>query len=176
MKKNLGFSSFEFYFVISVIGLIMIFGIQRYYKLAEETQQLSFEVLAQNFSASVYSHHARWLLAQQSSNITSQLIIENNIVQFSRQGWPIAVVTEGSSVKPNEIASCLSLWNNFLQNPPAISAGDNSSEVRKYHLATTREGKCRFEFLTPDAGTFFFEYSPESGQVKTQIRPIAKNS
>src|SRR6478735_3402307 len=91
MKKNLGFSSFEFYFVVSAIGLILLLGIQRYYKLAEETQRLSFEILAQNFSAAVYSHRARWIINQQSSQSQSQLVTENRVVQFSSQGWPMSV-------------------------------------------------------------------------------------
>lgn len=177
MKKNLGFTSFEFYFVMSVIGLILIVGIQRYYRLAEETQRLSFEILAQNFSASVFNHRARWIMAQQSPNRPFQLVVENSVIQFSLQGWPIAVDSNDYKNEKVTVAGCLSLWNAFLQNPPAISvAGGDSYGSRQYHLSVTNDRKCRFELVTPQPKGFYFEYSPLSGQVKTYTLPIAKNS
>ena len=173
MKKSLGFSSFEFYFVVSVIGLVLIVGIQRYYRLAEDTQRLSFEILANNFSAAIYNHRARWLMAQQSSENTDQLKIENTLVQFSAEGWPIAVDARAS--KKINLSNCLSLWNSLLQNPPAISfAGGEPYGSYKYHLNLTADNKCRFELVKPKG--FYFEYSPVSGQVKTYTLPIAKNS
>lgn len=173
MKKSLGFSSFEFYFVVSVIGLILIVGIQRYFRLAEETQRLSFEILANNFSAVVYNHRARWLMAQQSPEKIKQLEIDNTIVQFSAQGWPLAV--DGASSEQPSISTCLSLWNGFLQNPPAISfVGGEPYGSRQYHLSLTPDGKCHFESVRPKG--FYFDYSPVSGQVKIYTLPIAKNS
>ncbi len=172
MKKSLGFSSFEFYFVVSVIGLILIVGIQRYFRLAEETQRLSFEILANNFSSVVYTHRARWLMAQQSSEKTDQLKIDDRIVQFSSEGWPVAV--DGVSQQIN-IPACLSLWNSFLQPPPLISFTNGEPYgAHQYHLSVTVDGKCRFESVNPKG--FYFEYSPSSGQVKTFTLPIAKNS
>lgn len=183
MKKNLGFSSFEFYFVVSVIGLVLIVGIQRYYKLAEQIQHLSLEILAQNFNAAVYSNRARWLIAQQSpervqlsSEKKYQLDIENSVVQFSVQGWPIAVIKDHNVAKVTE-STCLSLWNTFLQNPPPISyAGDKPYGSHKYHLTVTEDGLCRFELVTPTPGEFYFDYSPVTGQVKSFATPIVKNS
>lgn len=177
MKKNLGFSSFEFYFVMAVIGLILVVGIQRYFRLAEETQRLSFEVLAQNFNASVYNHRARWIMAQQSPEKRYQIAVENSVIQFSLQGWPVAVVVGDFKNEKVTITSCLSLWNAFLQNPPAISFPNGDSYgSRQYHLSVTPEGKCHYELVTPAPKGFYFEYSPFSGQVKTYTLPIAKNS
>lgn len=176
MKKSLGFTSFEFYFVVAAIGLVLIVGIQRYYRLAEETQRLSFEILAQNFSAAVYNHRVRWIMAQQAPEKNYQIVVDNTIIQFSPQGWPIAVVTNPSKVSQATLSGCLSLWNAFLQNPPAISfSGGDPYGSRAYHASVTREGKCHFELIAPSKG-FYFEYSPLSGQVNTYTLPITKNS
>lgn len=178
MKKSLGFSSFEFYFVMSVIGLILIVGIQRYFKLAEEAQRFSFEILAQNFSAAVYNHRIRWIIAQQTPEKNNQISIENLLIQFTSQGWPIAVGTTRQSIGEQvTLTGCVSLWNAFLQNPPAISfLGGDPYGSRPYHVDLTPEGKCHFELVMPESKSFYFEYSPLSGQVKTYTVPITKNS
>ena len=177
MKKNLGFTSFEFYFVMSIIGLILVVGIQRYFRLAEETQRLSFEILAQNFNASVYNHRARWIMAQQAPEKIYKISVENSVIQFSLQGWPIAVVADEAKYEKVNVSTCLSLWNAFLQNPPAISfAGGDFYGSRQYHLSVTPDSKCHFELVTPEPKGFYFEYSPASGQVKTYTLPMAKNS
>jgi len=174
MKKNLGFSSFEFYFVVSVIGLILIVGIQRYFKLAEDTRRLSFEILAKNFSAAVYNHHSHWIMAQQSPDKNYQIVVDDSVIQFSLQGWPLAVDVDQSGGENVSLAGCVSLWNTFLQNPPAISSSDEKpSNSRPYHVKLTADKKCRYELM---ATGFYFEYSPFSGQVKAYTTSIAKNS
>jgi hypothetical protein len=176
MKKMLGFTSFEFYFVISVIGIIVLVAMQRYSQLAEETKRLSFEVVAKHFNASVYNHHARWIMAQQQTKIFL-LNIEGLDIQFTAQGWPSAVVTEKPLLPVVSIASCLSLWNNLLQNPPSISYdGGDPYGSRIYHLSVSREGACRFELITESPGEFYFEYAPLSGRVIFHSLPITKNN
>lgn len=175
MKKNLGFTSFEFYFVISVIGLIVLVGLQRYLQLAEETQRFSFEIIAKNFSTSVYNHHARWIMAQQQTKV-SELTVENVNIQFSPQGWPLSVVTNEPSIAVVSLKGCLSLWNNLLQNPPSVSyEGGDPYKSRAYHLSLSPEGNCHFEFITRHANEFYFEYDPLSGKVMFHSPPITKN-
>lgn len=176
VKKQLGFSSFEFYFVVSIVGLIFLFGVERYKKLAEETRHLSFEILAQNFSAAVYSQHARWIIAQQSPDKLDTLKFENMFVHFSAEGWPVAVGPKEPGLTLS-LSGCGSLWNSFLQKPPAIAfEGKQNQEFREYNVALTDGNQCRYEWLMPDGRHFYFEYSPTSGQVKTFPPAIAKNS
>jgi hypothetical protein len=125
----------------------------------------------------VYTHRARWIMAQQSPEKLYQIAVENSVVQFSLQGWPIAVVIDDSKTEKTNIADCLSLWNAFLQNPPAISfAGGDAYGSRQYHLSVTAAGKCHYELVIPEPKGFYFEYSPYTGQVKTYTQPIIKNT
>lgn len=182
MKKNLGFSSFEFYFVALVIGLILIVGIHRYNKLIEETQQLSVEILAQNFSAAVYSYRARWVLAQQTAQIPNQLLIDKLLIDFSYDGWPLAIGVGEVAAQKVSVTTCLSLWNGFLQNPPTISSvleqpsEKPSGKPPQYRLTVIDNNRCHYELVQPEPKGFYFEYSPASGQVKSFPSSIAKNS
>jgi len=174
-KKSLGFSRFEFYWVISVIGVIAVIGIHRYSKLGEEVQRFGFEVLAQNFSAAVYNHRSRWILAQQRDNYL--LRIDKSLVQFSLQGWPLAVLNNEPAYTRVTLSSCLSLWKGFLQNPPAISIdGSDAYGSRAYHLSLKTENLCHFEWMQDSSGGFYFEYSPVSGGVSIHTSPNVKNS
>ncbi len=176
MKKTLGFTSFEFYFVMSVIGIIVLVATQRYLQLAEETKRLSFEVVAKHFNASVYNHHARWLIAQKQTKVF-QLDVDGLDVQFSPQGWALAVANNNTQTSDVSSASCLSLWNNLLQNPPSISyEGGDPYGSRVYHLEILPEGGCRFELVTARPKEFYFDYMPFSGKVIFHSPPIAINN
>lgn len=177
MRKNLGFTRFEFYFVVAAIGLILAVGMQRYLQLAEETKRLNFEVVAKNFTAAVYNHHARWIMAQQHQVKTSTLLIDGIEIQFSLQGWPESITTKGTSEKPDPVTKCLSLWNNLLQNAPPISYNDRSKkDAFIYHLSLTTEGNCRFELITNNPLEYYFDYAPTIGKVTVFTFSITKNS
>ena len=90
MKRSLGFTRFEFYFVVSIVGILVLIATQRYRHLADETKRLSFDVIAKHFSAAVYNHHARWILTQPKTN-TRQINIDGLNILFSDDGWPIAL-------------------------------------------------------------------------------------
>ncbi len=177
MEKNLGVTRFEFYFVIAAIGLIISVGIQRYLQLAEETKRLNFEVVAKNFNAAVYNHHARWIMAKQDQVKMSALFIGDIEIQFSAQGWPFSIITKGAPNKPDPITQCLSLWNNLLQNAPPISYNARSSnKVFTYHLSLTSQGDCRYELITIHPLEYYFDYAPASGKITIFTFPITKNS
>jgi hypothetical protein len=176
MKKTLGFTSFEFYFVMSVIGIIVLIATQRYLQLAEDTKRISFEVIAKNFSAAVYSHHARWIMAQ-SQTSTRQLHLDGLDILFSAEGWPLAIV-RGEPLSPEvSTISCLSLWNKLLQNPPSISSdGHDPYGSYTYRLSLPQAGTCRFELASEPPGEFYFEYVPLSGIFIFHLSPITKNN
>lgn len=176
MKKMLGFTSFEFYFVMSIIGIIVLVAMQRYVQLAEETKRLRFEVVAKHFNAAVYNHHARWIMAQQQTKIF-RLDVDGLDIQFSPQGWPLEVISKNAKTSGVSVGSCLSLWGNLLQNPPSISfGGGDLYGSRAYHLTLLPEGGCRFELVTDSPSEFYFDYMPFSGKVMLHSPPITKNN
>lgn len=186
MKKALGFTSFEFYFVMSVVGIIMLVAIQRYLQLAEDTKRFSFEVVAKHFSAAVYNHHARWIVTQQHSKArrldVEDMAVEDMAVQFTSEGWPLAIVTEkplapAVTAPAVTVAGCLSLWHNLLQNPPSVSyEGGSPYGSRMYHLVLLPDIGCRFALVTEPAHEFYFDYMPFLGQIIFHSPAIAKNN
>lgn len=189
MKNVRGFSSFEFYFVVSIIGIVALFGIQRYLKLAEETRRFAFEVLAQHFNTSVYNLHAYWTLEQSRSGQTAVVPVQGMLIYFSESGWPIAALQSNADQSEAEAApqklrvpavsliTCRSLWFGLLQNPASLSYdGGDAYGSRAYHLSLTPDRNCRFEFISDKPGTYYFDYSPSTGQVNLHLPPITKES
>jgi MSHA pilin protein MshB len=176
MKKAQGFASFEFYFVMSIIGIIALIAIQRYTQVAEETKRLSFDVLAKHFQAAVLNYHSRWIMVQQQTK-TFPLPIDGLDVQFTAEGWPIDIGV-GEQLSPVASASsCLRLWENLLQNSPPISyEGGEPYGSYAYHVRFSLENGCRYELVTENPGEFYFEYSPVSGEVLFHMPPITKNN
>jgi hypothetical protein len=182
MIRMRGLSSFEFYFVIATIGIIVLVGIQRYLQLAEQTRQLGFEVVVRHFNTSVYNLHVRWMLAQDRARNTNLVLVQGMWIHFSDSGWPIAAYSaqSGKPVDPQNLSSavslqtCKSLWFALLQNPAALSyqTGD-AYGTRPYHLSLTPDRQCRFEFISSEPGAYYFDYSSVSGQVRMQV-PSAK--
>ena len=169
MKKNKGFTSFEFYFVMSVIGIIVLVGLQRYFQLAEETQRFSFQIVAQHFNTSVYNFHTQWIVAQQTT--TEQKVIDfggKTEIESNRAGWPLRLAKPQQIDTPEKISveDCYELWMALLQNPPSISrSGGDAYGSRAYHLSLTSDNSCRYEFITSKPSEYFFDYIPDSGQV-----------
>ena len=83
MKKTLGFTSFEFYFVLSVIGIIVLVAMQRYVYLAEETKRLSFEVVAKHFNAS--GHLRKYKNFAKMNFLSRRISIKWHSLDFSTQ-------------------------------------------------------------------------------------------
>jgi hypothetical protein len=172
MIKNLGFTRFEFYFVISVISIITLIALQRYLVLVEETRRFSFEINARNFSAAVYNFHAQWILAHQHNNDLSSLHIDGVDIEFSQVGWPVAVISEKNIVREVSITACLSLWQHFLQNSPSVSFTENTYGTQDYHLRVHNKNTCRYEFLKSPLAPLFFDYTPASGDFVISTQPL----
>jgi hypothetical protein len=178
MRKDLWFSRFEFYFVISVIGIITLVALQRYLVLVEDTKRFSFEINAKNFSTVVYNYHARWLMSQRKNSEYAPINIDGVDILFSSTGWPIALLEKNPVADVDKknidnavsISSCLSLWRHFLQNPPPISfSGSDAYGTHPYHLTVPESGTCRYQFV--DHKEFFIVYKPASGEFVFYKRP-----
>ena len=166
MKRKAGFSSFEFYFVMVVIGIIMLIGLQRYFQLAEDVKRFSFEVLAQHFNTAVYNFHTQWILAQVGGERKNFIKLEGVDVYFSDKGWPLSVEKNGNVLSSTSIASCYQLWMSLLQNPAPISfPGGDAYGTRVYHLSLSPEGLCRYHLVTDITDEYYFDYSSMTGQI-----------
>ncbi len=171
MYNKHGFASFEFYFVMVVISLLVVVGIHRYLQLAEEVQRFSFEALAKNFSTAIYNAHEQWFIRHQDPVYENIVDLSGEKIHMSEQGWPLSVVddnaaADASPVQTASIRSCVQLWMHLLQNPKPISyVGGDAFGTRAYHLSLTETGECRYQLLVKNTIQVFFDYSPTTGQV-----------
>ncbi len=160
-----GFTSFEFYFVMVVISLLVVVGIQRYLQLAEQIQRFSFETLAKNFSTSVTNAHSQWFIRHQEQSNENIVDLAGVNIQMSEQGWPMSVVGI-SSVQVSSLQSCHQLWMHLLQDAKPISYdGGDAFGSHPYHLSLSEEGKCRYQLIVDKSIQVFFDYFQDTGQV-----------
>ncbi|MES2674846.1 MAG: hypothetical protein V4660_11450 [Pseudomonadota bacterium] len=172
MHKKTGFTRFEFYIVMIVIGLVVLVGIQRYFQLTEQVQRFSFEALARHFNAAVYNARSQWFIRHQE-NLNNNIVDLSGIkIQMSEQGWPLSVagelpISETNPAQTASLLSCIQLWQNLLQNPQPISyAGGDDFGSRPYHLVLTQAGECRYQLFVKNSNQYYFDYSPKTGQVR----------
>lgn len=190
MKSWRGFSSFEFYFAVSVIGIVVLFGVQRYLQLGEQAKRSAFEILSQNFNTSIYNLHAYWILAQGRSESKNVVPVQGMLIYFSETGWPISAVQgsaaslgDSETAQLNRLAptvsltTCKSLWYGLLQNPALLSyEGGDSYGTHPYHLSLTQDRRCRFELVGGMPGSYYFDYSIITGQISLHLPAITKDS
>ncbi len=181
MYLRRGFSSFEFYFVMVVIGLLMLVGIQRYFQLAEQVQRFSFEVIAQHFNTSVYGARAQWYIQQQNKIARDIVNLSGTNIFMNAEGWPLTALREDVvseldeiNLPPVSVETCYQLWLHLLQNPAPISyAGGEPFGSRPYHLSVTTAGDCRYQLFFEDSNQYYFDYAPKTGHVRVHT-PVKK--
>jgi hypothetical protein len=179
MYNKHGFTSFEFYIVMIVIGLLVLVGLQRYFQLAEEVQRFRFEALARHFSTAVYNARSQWFIRHQEKMNNNIVDLSGIKIQMSQQGWPL-FVADGNAVavidseQAASLHSCMQLWQSLLQNPQPISySGGDAFGSRPFHLVITQAGECRYQLFVENSNQYYFDYSPKTGQVRIHT-PVAE--
>lgn len=169
MIARRGFRMFELLLVITIFGVIVLVGVSRYLDLGRETRRMGFELLAHNFTAAVAGLRVQWLIQGQAGN---EIDLDGIRVLFNPKGWPASAETDmaesGANVAP--AARCIQLWQALLQNPaPATLAGREERGERRYHISLVDADTCRYELVSRDIDTYYFDYSSVTGQVLIQV-------
>lgn len=178
MTNQRGWSRFEGLIVASAIGLIMLVGISRYIDLARDTRRVGFELLAHNFSAAVAMTRVQWLLKISSDGQTEYLVAGDKNLYLNAEGWPVAtepVSSESSTNGKIPVRQCYQLWQVMLQNPESATLeGRDTRGKRRFHISSIGKGACRYELVTKDPGSHFFDYFPATGQIILSV-PVQKS-
>lgn len=160
---------FELLLVITIFGVIVLVGVSRYLDLGRETRRMGFELLAHNFTTAVASVRVQWLLQGRTH---TELQFEETRFWFSPTGWPLNATDDSiESVFGDQPASrCLHLWQALLLNPmQATLAGSEERGQRRYHIRLIDADTCRYELVTKETESYYFDYSSVTGQVLIQI-------
>lgn len=155
---------FEWFVVATVIALITIVALSRYWFIAEDARILRMEILAHRFVTAAANARVEFLvsgLASKRNAAERQITIANRAVYFSAQAWPVAVsgpVVEGFRLTEED---CAQLWALLLQNPAVLSRSTQPNGRAEYQLYAG-DLVCRFELANSNS---FFDYYPMDGRM-----------
>ncbi|WNC72902.1 prepilin-type N-terminal cleavage/methylation domain-containing protein [Thalassotalea psychrophila] len=128
LKLNKGFTLIELVIVVVLLGLLAVTAIPKFIDLTEQAQQANIEGMAGGFATGVSLARAQWEAEGRTNdgqyNVVnydgSDLILttenQNNGV---RPGYPIGIENGNDSL---ELADCVDIWNNILQQPPLLTS------------------------------------------------------
>jgi prepilin-type N-terminal cleavage/methylation domain-containing protein len=172
VKRQRGFSLFELIVVVTLIGVLAAMSIQYYNNAADDSRRVSIEALAHNFTTSVVSVHAQWLLRGDSQAKAATVGLDGSELVVNQYGWPVNAKSEayrraaspyrGSQAQEN----CAGLWVNLLQNPsPYVLEGDENDKGVRYRISVPEVGICRYSLSTRAGVAHYFDYVSRNGQV-----------
>lgn len=173
-----GFSLLELVVVLVVIGLLAAGGLFYYQDLLKESRRTSMEILAHRFTTATALVHAQWILQGGGSHRAPGMLVDvDGIgVYVNERGWPAN--TDGGSARSSDQTDdeCRQLWMALLQNPPLATVGSNVPAVdelrQRFHISQVGGRICRFQLITRDAGTHYFDYNTTTGQVLIHTPPM----
>lgn len=178
MTNQGGWSRFEGLIVVSAIGLVVLVGISRYLDLARDSRRVGFELLAHNFTVAVAMTRVQWLLKISSHGQEGYLVAGDKNIYVNAEGWPVGLEPLRSENRANgkiPVRQCYDLWQAMLQNPePATLEGRDTRGKRRFHISSVGKEACRYELVTKERGSHFFDYFPRTGQIIINL-PVQKS-
>ena len=171
LMKQKGFSLLELILVTVVIGILMASGLKYYQGYIENAQRVALETQARNFQSVLYLAKAQWFIAQAKGEVPRKVSLDNVRVSLNDRGWVYAGGdAKGGQYKAKSPWQCLGLWNTVFQNPPPATMNASHRGDQKYHISVSG-GRCRFELVTNDSASHYFEYSMADGGIKITVPP-----
>lgn len=161
----------EFFIVAAVIGVIALTAISRYLDLGRETRRIGFELLSHHFTTAVANARVHWLVQGVQKSSLEFLEWDESRLYMSPAGWPASTEHKITSVT-EELTSddCLHLWLELLQNPMQATLEDKEPRgERRYHISLVKPGICRYELVTREHNSHYFDYSPADGRVSLRV-------
>lgn len=162
---------FEFFIVAAVIGVVALVGISRYLDLGRETRRIGFELLSHHFTTAVANARVHWLIQGVQGGSREFLVRDESHLYMSPAGWPASnerkMISVTKDLTPDD---CLYLWLELLQNPMQASLeGKEARGERRYHISLVKPGVCRYELVTSEYNSHYFDYSPADGRVRLKV-------
>ncbi len=174
---------FEWSLLAILIGIVLVFAVGLYTRMAGDVQRLSFELAAQNFKTALSGVRAQWYIQRTRGEPESDVVVFSELpglpvgledassitVYLNAQGWPVNTRSrrEANDGRLSE-EECLDLWRAFLHQAPAASLADPPPPEAVFGVARVGEGRdsvCRYRHLVDASDSQFFDYQPSDGKV-----------
>jgi|GEM_PF-1566154 len=180
---------FEWLLIATLIGIVLVFALALYGRMAGDVQRLSFELAAQNFKTAVSGVRAHWYIQRAQGETGQDAVVFSELptmpvglegasditVYLNPQGWPVNTRSQREAadgrLDPEE---CLDLWRAFLHQAPLASMEEALEPTAVFGVAKVGEGResaCRYRQLRDDSGRRYFDYIPFDGRVLLSSSP-----
>lgn len=165
----IGHSRFEFYFVLALIGFVLLIGIQRYSQLVSDVKVNQFYLIADRFSSGVSQSHVEWFLTTQTA-----IKVDRNELVYSSKGWPADLQSRGATYgrelsKIDRLTSnmaCKALLFHFVPDITFASLDGVEGQVEnKLHILLKSAHECRFQTQDKFGQKLWFDYDIQSGVI-----------
>lgn len=183
-RAQRGFTFLELIAVVIIIAILASSGLVYYERALKDSRRTGVEILAHRFTTAVALVHGQWILqggrAQHRGGAAVLVDVDGVGVYVNEAGWPAS--TEGGSVGIGDQTAeeCHQVWQAVLQNPALATVersaddgdGRQAKRNQRYHVSQVDRRTCRYELVTEPAGTHYFDYHVQTGQVVTTVPPF----
>lgn len=162
-----GFSLFELIVVVVVIGLLISFGLSKYFSPVEASQK---SVL--NFQANTFSRTIENIRALGVAKNTHAVPLDGGLVVYLNTfGWPVATSSTVSypvaaSLNVAHLEGCKSLWRDLFSGAVKPNPKTGLFGMEDFNVILRKQHVCRFELSRKQEGSFFFDYDIRTGHIE----------